>query len=264
MRRMLVVFAALVVLQGPAFAQRGDSEAVITHTKTTAPGVSVRASSYRAPSTYGPRTSSVPSASELGLGPSPRPNLCTGLVRGTEFVAFSQSPVCSAFTSVVQPVQRAPRAPQESLDPEDIALLLLDEAVARAERPDLRIAPGRVGLTGLDSFFWVDEPRTLQVSASVPGLSVIAEARPAQYVWDFGDGLRKTTSSPGRPWTRAHDGTIAHLYERRGSYEVRVEVIWEARWRVGGGDWEPLGYFSTSDAADYPVRQIVALLVKPR
>ncbi|MCA1674211.1 MAG: hypothetical protein LC799_19145, partial [Actinobacteria bacterium] len=74
----------------------------------------------------------------------------------------------------------------------------------------------------------------------------------------------KTTSGPGRPWTRSRDGTIAHLYERRGSYDVGVEVIWQARWRIGDGEWQPLGYFSTSDATDYPVRQIVALLVKPR
>ena len=190
--------------------------------------------------------------------------MCTGLVRGTEFVAFSESPVCSAFAvPAVRGVPRLPRGPAPA-SPENIALILLDEAVARAGRPNLQIAPGRVGLTGLDSFFWTDEPRAIHVTASVPGLTVAAEARPVQYVWDFGDGARKTTTGPGRPWSRRQPGTIAHLYERRGSYEVRVEVIWQARWRVGGGEWQPLGYFSTSDAVDYPVRQIVALLVKPR
>lgn len=140
----------------------------------------------------------------------------------------------------------------------------MDQAVGLAPDPRLRIDPGRIGLTGLDSFFSVPPPRPIQVSASVPGFTVTAEARPVQYVWDFGDGAATTTSGPGRPWTRRRPGTIAHLYETHGTYDVGVEVMWAARWRLGSGSWRELGYFSTADSRAYPVRQVVALLVKPR
>ena len=64
-------------------------------------------------------------------------------------------------------------------------------------------------------------------------------------------------------WTRRQSGNIAHMYEARDRYDVSVDVIWEARWRIGTNPWQHLGYFTTSDSADYPVRQVIALLVKP-
>ncbi len=190
--------------------------------------------------------------------------MCTSLVSGTQFVAFNDSPVCASFRDPRPAAPAPPDAPAAPASSEDIALLLLDEAVATAASPDLRIAPSRVGLTGLDSFFWTDPPRPIQVTATVPGLTVTAEARPRQYVWDFDDGNSRTTTRAVRPWTRRHSGTIRHTYESRGAYDVALEVVWEARWRAGTGEWRHLGYFTTSDSVEYPVRQIVALLVKPR
>jgi hypothetical protein len=146
--------------------------------------------------------------------------------------------------------------------PEELARIAADRAVSLAPAPQLEIAPSRVGLTGLDSYFWLaEEPEPISATAQVPGLRVVAEARPVQYVWSFGDGTDKVTSHPGRPWTEERPGDIAHLYESRGRYEVGVEVVWEARWQVTGGPWQSLGFFSTSDSESYPVRQMVALLV---
>jgi hypothetical protein len=134
-----------------------------------------------------------------------------------------------------------------------------------AQDPALEIAPSRIGLTGLDSYFWLaEEPRPVQATATAGGLSVTAEARPVQYVWDFGDDTDKVTDEPGRAWTRWQDGSVAHMYETRARYDVSVEVVWSARWRIGAGAWEPLGFFSNSDTRDYPVRQMIAMLVRAR
>lgn len=158
--------------------------------------------------------------------------------------------------------RRGRRPPPPS--PEQLAQIAADQAVSLAPDPQLRLAPGRVGLTGLDSYFWLaDEPQPITARAGVPGISVVAEARPVQFVWNFGDGEDKVTSDSGRPWNPRQAGSIAHMYEIRGRYEVEVEVVWEARWRLGSGAWQSLGYFSNSDAIDYPVRQVVALLVPP-
>lgn len=149
--------------------------------------------------------------------------------------------------------------------PEQLAAAAADRAIALAPRPRLRMAPSAVGLTGLPSYFWVrPRPQPIRAVAEVPGLRVEAEARPVQYVWDFGDGAERVTTYPGRPWRRQRPGNIAHTYERRDRYEVSVEVIWEARWRIGAGPWRHLGFFSNSDADDYPVRQVVAVLARVR
>ncbi|MDQ3661618.1 MAG: PKD domain-containing protein [Actinomycetota bacterium] len=158
-----------------------------------------------------------------------------------------------------------PPAPPPPPSPEELAQVAIDQAVAAAAIPELRLAPSAVGLTGLDSFVWLaDRPQPIEAVASVPGLTVIAQARPVQYVWDFGDGATAVTSHPGRPWTPQQPGDIAHLYEVRGTYSVGVEVIWSARWQVAGGPWTDLGFFSTSDSKPYAVRQIVTRLVPGR
>ncbi len=112
-----------------------------------------------------------------------------------------------------------------------------------------RVAPADRGLTGLDSYVWLErEPRPATATAGVGGLTVTAEARPVQYVWSFGDGPEEVTLHPGREWRRGRPGNIAHVYETHGDYDISVEVIWEARWRIGSGAWRSLGYFSNSDA----------------
>jgi hypothetical protein len=149
--------------------------------------------------------------------------------------------------------------------PEELAQVAIDQAVAGAAVPELRLAPSAVGLTGLDSFVWLaNRPEPIEAVASVPGLTVIAQARPVQYVWDFGDGATAVTSHPGRPWTPQQPGDIAHLYEVRGAYAVGVEIIWSARWQAAGEPWTDLGFFSTSDSQPYAVRQIVTRLVPGR
>ena len=194
-------------------------------------------------------------------------NRCAGISLGGGFDLFADTS-CSAFAPPPAPdprpdsTKKGRKRPPPS--PEQLALIAADRARALAVQPDLRAAPAGIGLTGLDSYFWLEEePQPVAATASAGGLTVTAEARPAQYIWDFGDGSDKTTSHPGRPWTPAAPGDIAHLYETRGHYEVGVEVLWEARWRIGAGAWQPLGFFSTSDSVDYPVRQLIAVLVKP-
>ena len=149
--------------------------------------------------------------------------------------------------------------------PEQSSSLAADRAIALAAEPQLRLAPGRIGLTGLQSFFWLARaPQPITATAGAGGLIVTAEARPVQYRWSFGDGSEKVTEHSGRAWTERVPGDISHTYQTRGAYDLEVEVIWESRWRIGGGAWQHLGYFSNSDTATYPVREMVALLVRPR
>lgn len=149
--------------------------------------------------------------------------------------------------------------------PEEIARRLTDRAIRIAPRPELRLAPGRRGLTGLPSYFWLARrPRRIEASATAGGVVVTAQARPVQYVWTYGDGSDEATRRSGRRWTRKRNGTISHTYETKGRYRLVVEVIWHARWRIAGGAWRSLGYFSNSDSRAYRVRSVIPVLVRSR
>lgn len=149
--------------------------------------------------------------------------------------------------------------------PEEIVAMAIDRAIALAPDPQLEVAPARVGLTGLESYFWLaDPPTAISATAGVSGLTVTAQAVPVQFVWDFGDGEELATTSPGARWTPRSGGDISHLYETKGSYDLSVEVIWAASYSINGGAWTSIGYFSTSDTRPYPVREMVAVLVPGR
>jgi hypothetical protein len=152
-------------------------------------------------------------------------------------------------------------APPPEVSPKAVARVLADRARALAPDPRIEVAPRRVGLTGLESYFWTDEPAPITAAAGVGGRTVTAQARAVQYVWAFGDGATTVASHPGRAWARSVAGDIAHMYEARGRYRLTLEQIWEARWRVGGGPWQSLGFFSNIGVRTYPVREVVPVLV---
>ena len=139
---------------------------------------------------------------------------------------------------------------------------IIDRVIELVAAPELELAPAEVGLTGLETYVWIDPPEDVAVTAVAGGTSVQARAFPSQYLWDWGDGDDTLTYHSGRSWTKRRPGTIEHVYETRGRYDLSVEVVWEAQWRIGGGPWQPLGFFSLADTIDYPVRQIQARLTR--
>lgn len=191
----------------------------------------------------------------------------THTVTGATIAVPASAPEC-LLASLAAPDEKQPEHKKHHKpappSPEELARQAADRAIALAPKPKLRVAPRGVGLAGLPSYFWLAQrPRSISATAGVAGLTVTAQARPIQYVWHFGDGDERVTRHSGRRWGARRPGNIAHVYEARGSKHLSVEVIWEARWRIGAGPWRPLGYFSNSDTRRYPVRQVVAVLVRP-
>lgn len=237
---------------------------------TSSPGIEATATvEYIVPRTDSPERTSIPRATTtasstytpvgapdardfLSSGLSSIPNPCLAGLSG----AYCRR---DARNRARWPAGPGPGLPPPT--PADIARTAFDRALSLAPEPQLAVAPGEIGLTGLDSYFWLAEPPTaISATAGVPGLTVTATAVPVEFRWDFGDGHDKVTSSSGRRWTRNSDGNISHLYEKKGIYDISVEVIWAASYRINGGAATSLGYFSTSDARSYPVREMVAVL----
>jgi hypothetical protein len=70
------------------------------------------------------------------------------------------------------------------------------------------------------------------------GLDVEIEATPVSYLWHFGDGTSQEGSDPGAEYP---DLRITHIYENAGvTMNPSVDVTYQGRYRVNGGDWVPI------------------------
>lgn len=278
-RRLIGLVAALLMIGSTALAAEGKGVAGL-YSRGSESGVSATARvGFDVSRPSGPTADSGQSGTAAPSSPArvPTPvaisahNCIPRLdARGVSLsYRFFESSVgdCVSFVSPgPTPARRGPRErtnPRPS--PERLAYAAFERVISLAPRPELSIAPGRVGLTGLRSFFWIgSDLAPVTATAGVRGLTVTAEARPVRYRWDFDDGATRHTSQPGRPWTKGRPGNVGHLYETKGRYEPSVTVVWAARWRANGGAWRDLGYFSTAGEAEYPVRQMIAALVRRR
>ncbi len=87
--------------------------------------------------------------------------------------------------------------------------------------------------------------KSQSATASVPGVSVTATARPVKVAWSMGDGTTRTCEGPGTAWTPGTDPKAAspdcgHVYRRTsagatgGAYTVSATVTWEVTWAGAG------------------------------
>ena len=266
MRKLLAVFI-LAALVCPLPALGAGKATIISFGKRGVPGVGSETKSFAAPSGSPQTARAVPGTASNAANSfvqSAPTNRCTATNVGGSFTyTFGSGVECASFAapSPDAPVAARARRPQPP-SPEQVAGALFDRAVALAPDPELDVAPARLGLTGLPSYFWLSDPlEPLTATATAGPFTITAEAHPADYVWDFGDGGLVTTSGSGREWRARQHGSIAHSYETAGRYDLSVEVLWVARWRTGSGPWRPLGTFSTSDTRPYGVRELLTWLV---
>jgi hypothetical protein len=126
--------------------------------------------------------------------------------------------------------------------------------------------PSGRGLTGLESWFWVDGYTGAPIVDTVAqfGMTVTVEATPAATDWDFGDGataagLGLGVAPPGR-------STVTHVFEVRArpTYRVRALIRLSVRWRLDGGAWQVLTPVLRTAVLDYPVVSSRAALVPDR
>jgi hypothetical protein len=107
----------------------------------------------------------------------------------------------------------APGGP--GLDPGAIAASVADRLPLLPGR--IQTSPRMVGLTGTDSWFWLDPaPRIEELTVSLAGETVTVTAEPTAFEWRFGDGV-ELAGGPGRPYRAGPPpaGAVLHLYETR-------------------------------------------------
>ena len=146
------------------------------------------------------------------------------------------------------PLNVRPQAPLPTVTPGDVL-----EALRRVGLPELttKVQPADRTLVNLDTIFWT-EPRPVALQLTILGQAVDVAATPTQYHWVFGDGVSMTTSSPGAPYP---DKTVTHRYQHAHvTVEPHVEVVYGARFRVGGGSWQDINGTVTTVGPPTPLR----------
>jgi hypothetical protein len=147
---------------------------------------------------------------------------------------------------------------------------------------EIKTSPARVGLTGAQSWFWLDPaPRRQSLSISLAGETVNVTADPT-VEWRFGDGA-SLDGGPGVPYQAdppASDA-ITHVYETRclpadqgrdpyvlascgqDGYSVEALVVWRISYSAAGpvAGSGALPARTTETSAAYPVSESRAFLV---
>lgn len=131
--------------------------------------------------------------------------------------------------------------------------LLAQQAIASMDlkAPDIGMAPppaSRSGLVGLPVWMWVERTAEttgpVQASASAGGVTVTAEARVSQVLWNMGDG-DIVTCGLGTPYVEGTEGAspdCGHVYAQAssrhmpggGSWPITATSTWTVTWSGGG------------------------------
>ena len=98
------------------------------------------------------------------------------------------------------------------------------------------------GLTGLETFLWVDPapPAEVTVTVNIRGYSVTSRARPVRYSWRMRqDGDTDSTRNPNPVFTTTSSGTkdapaARYRWETKGDYRVSLAVVWQGSYTFSG------------------------------
>lgn len=152
--------------------------------------------------------------------------------------------------------------------------VLARQAAARLELPIPRIGSSPAGekLVNLPVWLWV--PRAgwapQSATASVPGLTVTATAKPQRATWRMGDGSTVVCRTAGAQWRkgmspRASSPDCGHRYLRSSArqpqqvFVVSVTVTWSVSWS-GGGRSGTLPALATTSTTRFRVAESQAVI----
>lgn len=137
----------------------------------------------------------------------------------------------------------------------------------RLPSPKIEANPTGDQLVSLPTWLWLEPTSWGDVSAtaSVPGVSVTAVARPTSVTWSMGDGNVLTCSGPGSPFPVGGDPKSAspdcgYTYrsssagQRADAYPVTATVSWTVTWS-GAGQSGTFPNMTTSASAAFRVAE---------
>lgn len=150
---------------------------------------------------------------------------------------------------------------------------LAEQARERLRLPDPRVAASPVGdqLVNLPTWLWLDgDWAPVEATASVPGVSVTAQAVPESATWSMGDGSEVVCPGPGTPYAAGGDPAApspdcGHTYRTSSAgrpgerFTVSVTVTWTVTW-TGAGEGGTFPGLTTTGEAGFRVAESQALV----
>lgn len=149
------------------------------------------------------------------------------------------------------------RAPEERTPPavaDDLAREFWDVRVL--PDPVLSVVPD-YAITGKLVYLQITGPREQRFDVDNPIGDDVAITATSQYLVDWGDGTKATTTtSQGGPWPA---GDVTHTYvDTAPTRTITVKQVWTAGWSAGSGQGT-LTDLSTTAALGLPVTQVQAV-----
>ncbi|WP_416968275.1 hypothetical protein [Streptomyces sp. 4F14] len=157
--------------------------------------------------------------------------------------------------------------PQPS--PAQLAQIARDQL--RLPSPRIEASPAAEQLVQLPTWLWLDRQTwgAVSATASVPGVSVTAVARPTSVLWDLGDGGSVTCDGPGTSYDASVNPNspspdCGYTYRRSSAgrpgeaYAVSATVRWTVTWS-GAGESGVFPGLATESVAEFRVAESQAL-----
>jgi hypothetical protein len=164
-----------------------------------------------------------------------------------------------------------PSAPGANPEPDPAELARTAYNQLRLPSPAIEANPGGEQLVGLPTWLWLDRGGWAPVSAtaSVPGVSVTATARPVSADWSLGDGTSVTCTGAGTPYPasarpKSASPTCGHTYRTSSAgqpgstFRVSATVKWIVTW-TGAGQGGTFPALTTTSTAAFRVAESEAL-----
>jgi len=163
--------------------------------------------------------------------------------------------------------QQGDAAPQPT--PAQLGQVARDQL--RLSSPQIQASPAEEQLVNLPTWLWLDRGDwgSVSATASVPGVSVTAVARPKSVVWTMGDGKSVTCRGPGTPYgssatPKSPSPDCGYTYRTSSAgqpdsaYAVSATVHWTVTW-AGAGQTGVFPDMTTTSNADFRVAESQAL-----
>lgn len=137
----------------------------------------------------------------------------------------------------------------------------------RLPSPSIAASPSGTQLVHLPTWLWLSEGwAPSSATASVPGVSVTAVAKPMSATWSMGDGSIVTCRGAGTPFRQGSDpkasspdcGYTYRTSSAGQAFPVTVTVRWTVTW-AGAGQSGTFPDLTTTDSAAFRVTESHAL-----
>ncbi|MGN8026223.1 PKD domain-containing protein [Microbacterium sp. 22242] len=195
-----------------------------------------------------------PGASDVSEPPKPRPITDTCRDDVHEYQSCLGGVRVDEPATPIPPAPEAPGTPGRSITITDVARFVPTNATVAGE-------PDNIAVVGLPANF-LSSARTETIPGTILGRTLTIRFTPVNYSFDYGDGERRDSATPGTAWDASGQAQFtptdtSHVYKEPGTYTVTATVTYTADIDIGTG-WIPVNGTLNGPSASQQIRVVKA------